>query len=94
MEVARPLTRVLSVNESSWLVDDNSQVYEVQTFHKSIQSSVGLLVLCLRGSFIPKLSPLRRGEPDTFYHVCDVKGRRKVETQLNSTWVRMESHLQ
>ena len=31
-------------------------------------------------SLVPRLSQLRWGEPDTFYHVRDVKGRREVDT--------------
>ena len=31
-------------------------------------------------SLVPRLSPLMRGKPGTFYHVRDIKSRFKVDT--------------
>ena len=45
--------------------------------------------MCCPPSYVPRVSPLRREEPGTIYHVCDVKGTHDLITQ---GWTKLGAH--
>ena len=52
---------------------------------------MGLLQPCSQAfpGLVPRLSPQRRGEPGTFYHMHDIKGRHDLITR---GWTKLGAH--